>query len=322
MTMVRNTPGDLLEKGFITKEQFNRIGPIVSGKIFSVHYELRTLLYLGVLMFTGGMGILIYKNIGALGHLISILALCIVMVVCFWYAFAKGPGFSVEKTKPPTPYFDYIVLLGSLLLISVQGYAQFQYGLLTNHMGWGTLATSIFFFYIAYRFDNLGILSLAITALASFWSISVSPQKWYSSGFLETANLHITAIFFGSILGALAMALNWKSIKKHFTFTYINFSILIFFVGATAGLFDGTAYFVYLLLIYAGCGFAVYYASKERSFLFLLYAFVFGYIGTTYLLTDLVLAHVPELIFYYAMLSCGGFVYFIVSYKNFFRRNA
>jgi len=56
--------------------------------------------------------------------------------------------------------------------------------------------------------------------------------------------------------------------------------------------------------------------------LFLLYAFVFGYIGTTYLLTDLVLAHVPELIFYYAMLSCGGFVYFIVSYKNFFRRNA
>lgn len=214
------------------------------------------------------------------------------------------------------------MLLGSLLFISVQGYLQFQYGLLEDNLGWSTLISAAFFFYIAYRFNNLGILSLAITALASFWSISVSPQKWYSDNFLETAHLHITAIFFGSILGALAMVLNWKSIKKHFTFTYINFSILIFFVGATAGLFEGNLYLIYLLLIYAGCFFAIYYAKRERSFLFLLYAFVFGYVGTTYLMVDLILDKVPELIFYYAILSCGGFVYFILSYKKFFTRKA
>lgn len=315
-------PKDLLEKGFISETQFNQIEPIVSGKIVSVFYELRTMLYLGVLLFTGGIGILIYENIGALGHIIAMILLSLTTLLCFWYAFAKGLPFTLEKVKSPTPYFDYIVLLGSLLFISVQGYLQFQYELLDDNLGWSTLITAAFFFYIAYRFDNLGILSLAITALASFWSISISPQKWYSNDFFETANLPITALFFGSALGALAMILDWKSIKKHFTFTYINFSILIFFVGATAGLFDGANYFIYLLFIYAGCGFAVYYANKERSFLFLLYAFVFGYIGTTYLMVDMILDDLPELIFYYAILSCGGFVYFIISYKNFFTRKA
>ncbi|MCB0490866.1 MAG: DUF2157 domain-containing protein [Cyclobacteriaceae bacterium] len=318
--MIRNTPRDLLEKGFISETQFNKIEPIVSGKIVSVYYELRTMLYLGVLLFSGGIGILIYENIGSLGHIISILLLSAICLTCFWYVFKKGLPFSVEKAKPPTPYFDYIVLLGSLLFISVQGYLQFQYELLTDNLGWSTLITAAFFFYIAYRFDNLGILSLAITALASFWSISISPQKWYSNEFFETANLHITAIFFGLIVGTLAMVLDWKSIKKHFTFTYINFSILIFFVGAIAGLFEGDYYIIYLLLIYAGCAFAVFYANRERSFLFLLYAFVFGYIGTTYLMSDLIFDAAPELIFYYAILSCGGFVYFIVSYKNFFTR--
>ncbi len=320
--MTRNTPVDLLAKGFISETQFNRIEPIVSGKIVSVFYELRTMLYLGVLLFTGGIGILIYENIGALGHIIAILLLSLITLLCFWYTFTKGLPFTIEKVKAPTPYFDYIVLLGSLLFISVQGYLQFQYELLDDNLGWSTLITAAFFFYIAYRFDNLGILSLAITALASFWSISISPQKWYSNDFFETANLHITALFFGSILGVLAMILDWKSIKKHFTFTYINFSILIFFVGATAGLFDGANYSIYLILIYAGCGFTVYYANRERSFLFLLYAFVFGYIGTTYLMVDLILDDLPELIFYYAILSCGGFVYFIISYKNFFTRKA
>ena len=320
--MTRNTPRELLDKEFITEEQFKRIDPIVSGKILSVFYELRTLLYLGVLLFTGGIGILIYENIGQLGHLISIMALCVITILCFWYVFTKGASFTRERVKAPTPYFDYVVLLGSLLFISVQGYLQFQYQVLDENLGWSTLITSIFFFYIAYRFDNLGILSLAITALASFWSISISPQEWYSSDFFEAANLHITAIFFSTILAAIAMGLDYKCIKKHFTFTYINFCSLIFFVGATAGLFEGKNYGIYLLLIYMGCGFAVYYANRERSFLFLLYAFVFGYIGTTYFVADWVFRDFPELIFYYSILSCGGFVYFIISYKKFFSRKA
>ena len=183
--MIRETPKELLEKGLITHDQYLKIDLVTSRKIVSVFYELRTLLYLGVMLFTTGAGILIYQNIGEFGHIISITLLTILTIVCFGYVFRHAPDYSNDKVKAPTPYYDYIVLLGSLLFISVQGYLEFQYGALDEHLGTSTLISAAFFFYIAYRFDHTGILSLAITALASFWSISVSPQKWYSGDFFS-----------------------------------------------------------------------------------------------------------------------------------------
>ena len=202
---------------------------ITSGKIISVFYELRTLLYLGVMLFTAGVGILIYQNIGEFGHILSIIALCILTAVCFWYAFKNVAGYSNFPVKAPTPYFDYIVLLGSLLVISVQGYLQFQFGFLDENLGLSTLITALFFFYVAYRFDHLGVLSLAITALASFWSISISPQKWYSGDFFSDSNLHVLAIIFSIVVAGIAVVLDKKLFKTHFTFTYLNFCCLIFF---------------------------------------------------------------------------------------------
>ncbi|MCB0489268.1 MAG: DUF2157 domain-containing protein [Cyclobacteriaceae bacterium] len=315
-----NTLEELRDKQLVSQDQFDKFEPVISGKVVSLFYELRTLLYLGVLLFTSGVGILIYENIGELGHIISIGLLSLVTLACFWFVVSKGVPFSKDRVKPPTPYYDYIVLLGSLLFISVQGYLQFQYQILDENLGWSTLISAVIFLTVAYRYDHIGVLSLGITALGSFFSLSLSPQKWYSGEFFETANLHVTAIYFGAALCAIAMALDWKSIKKHFTFTYINFGLLVFFVGAAAGLFEGFIYGIYILLIYGGCAFAVFYANRERSFLFLLYAFVFAYIATTYFLADLVFSDAPELIFYYSIISCGGFVYFIISYKKFFKR--
>ena len=318
--MTRSTPRELLEKGFITQEQFQKIEPVVSGKIVSVFYELRTILYLGVMLFTTGAGILIYQNIGSIGHIISIVALTIFMLACFWYVFKYEAGYSHGPIQSPTPYYDYVLLLGCLLFISIQGYLQFQYGALNDTLGWSTLITAILFFYLAYRFDHVGILSLAITALASFWSISVSPQKWYSGEFFSGSNLYNTAIIFSIVVGGIAFFLDKREIKKHFTFTYLNFCILIFFVGAVGGMFY-QYWFMYVSLIYGGCAFAFYMARWRRSFLFLLYAFLAGYIATTYLLTRTIFEREPELWLYYSLLSCGGFVYFIVRYKTFFKQS-
>jgi hypothetical protein len=318
--MPKNTPQELLDKGFITADQYTRIDLITSGKIVSVFYELRSLLYLGVLLLTTGVGILIYLNIGDLGHLISIGALIVVTAICFAYVFKNAPAYSNLPVKGPTPYYDYIVLLGALLFISVLGYLQFQFNILDENLGHITLITSAFFFYIAYRFDHVGVLSLAITALASFFSISVSPQKWYSGDFLSEANLHVTGIIFSVVVAGVAMVLDKRSIKTHFTFTYVNFCCLIFFTGAVSGLFvDYQIYLVYVLLIYAGCAFAYFMARYKKSFIFMLYGFIAGYIGTTYLLAETILDD-PAVWLLYSLASCGGFVFFIIRFKNFFNR--
>jgi hypothetical protein len=319
--MTTETPKELFEKGFLKEEQFNKIDLISSGKVVSVFYELRSLLYLGVMLFTAGAGILIYQNIGDLGHQISIFALGLLTIACFWYALSRAVDYTNGQVKSPTPYYDYIVLCGSLLFISFQVYLQFQYDFLTDNLGYSTLITAAFFFFIAYRLDHVGVLSLAITALASFWSISVSPQKWYSGDFFSGSHLYNTAIIFATAVTIIAVVLNKKSVKKHFTFTYLNFCLLIFFVGAVTGLFDG-AWGIYVLTLYVGCAVAYYAARWEKSFLFLLYAFVAGYIATTYLLAETIFANAIEIWFLYSIASCGGFIYFIIKYRNHFKQEA
>ena len=319
--MTRATPQELFDKRFISEEQFKRIDQITSGKVVSVFYELRSLLYLGVMLFTAGAGLLIYLNIGELGHLLSIIALSLLTIACFWYALKHAIDYTHGQVKSPTPYYDYIVLLGSLLFVSVQGYLQFQYGFLTDNLGFSTLMTAAFFFFIAYRLDHVGILSLAITALASFWSISVSPQKWYSGDFFSGSHLYNTAIIFSTVMAILAIVLDRRAIKKQFTFTYLNFCMLIFFVGAITGLFDGEWWGIYLVVIYAGCAVAYYIARWEKSFLLLLYAFVSAYIATTYLLVQTILDEAIELWFLYSIASCGGFIYFIIKYRNHFKQH-
>jgi hypothetical protein len=310
---------DLRSKNLISEAQYQTIEPIVTRKVVSVFYELRSLLYLGILLFTTGMGVLIYQNIGELGHLLSIIGLFALTAVCFVYAFKHAPPYSNSKTKAPTPYFDYIVLLGCLLFISALTYLQVQYSVFDDGLGMTTLVTAAFFFYAAYRFDHLGILSLAITALASFWGISTSPQKWYSGNFFSDSHLHITALVFSAALATAAFLLNRRGIKPHFMFTYMNICCLMFLTAAVSGMFiEDDIYGIYLLILYAGCGITVYSANQRKSFLFLLYAFVAGYIGTTYLLVD----SIQDIGFwsFYFFASCGGFIFFVIRYRNHFKR--
>lgn len=311
---------ELRAKNLLTEQQYHILEPVASRKVISVFYELRVLLYAGVLLFSTGIGILIYKNIDDIGHIIAILCLFLCTISCLLYAFYISPGYSNAKVETPSPYFDYVVLLGCLLFISVLGYLQYQYSIFDERMGTTTLVTALFFFFMAYRFDHIGVLSLAITALASFWSISISPQKWYSGDFLSAENLYITAMIFGAMLALCATGIDLKGIKKHFTFTYMNFSALVFLTGALTGIFvNEDSYGWYLLILYFGCALAAFFATVHRSFLFLVYAFLYTYIGTTYFLSDTVLRD-PFVWFIYLIASCGGFVFFIVRYRNYFKR--
>lgn len=319
--MTRSTPDQLFREGLITEDQYKRIELITSGKLVSVHYDLRSLLYLGVMLFTTGVGILVYENIGEVGHLVVIGLLIALTIGCFYYAFTHSVPYQNGVVKPPTAWYDYVVLLGSLLFISVQGYLQYRYDLFSGHLELGTLVNAIVFFYVGYRFDHAGVIALGITALASFFSISVTPQKWYTGDISAEAGLHNIAIIFGAALSATASFLDHKDIKRHFTFTYQNFSFLIFFCGAIAGLFvKEEIYGLYLLVIYAGCFRAWIEARRNKSFLFVLYAFIAAYIGTTYLLADTILREASEMWFLYFLLSSGGFVWFILSYRKLFKR--
>ena len=77
----------LTEKNIISDEQASQIKISDSNQPFSIHWELRLLLYLGIMFLSSGLGVLIYKNIDTIGHNILIGLIALVCLACFYYAF-------------------------------------------------------------------------------------------------------------------------------------------------------------------------------------------------------------------------------------------
>lgn len=312
---------DLRQRELITQEQYEHIKPILTGKIVSVFYELRTLLYLGILLFSSGAGILIYQNIGQIGHLLAHSGLTLLMLACFAYVTLKRQPYSHDSVKPSSPYYDYVLLLGCLLLVSVLGYAQFQFKLLEGNLEWATLSTAVIFFAVAYRFDHVGILSMAITAFVSFWGIRLSIVNWAAGDFFTSRQLYVTALVLGLSLTAIGSWLDTRKIKMHFSFTYQNFGLLLYFAGCLVGMAaEDIPYGWFVLLIYSGCAAAYRIAQWKKSFLFLLYAFLAAYIATTVWLGDLIFDQHEVLWFLYSIISCGALIFFVVKYRHYFKQ--
>lgn len=59
---------DLQARGLLPLEQTAAIAAAERAQPFSLHYELRALLYLDTTLLAGGLGMLIHQNIDSIGH--------------------------------------------------------------------------------------------------------------------------------------------------------------------------------------------------------------------------------------------------------------
>lgn len=316
--MNKNSLDKLLELEFLNDETYQKLIAIKERKVFSVYAELRTLLYLGVLLFSTGVGILIYNNIGQVGHYASLLLLIAGIVACLFYVTKHQVPYSNQRVEEPNPYADYVLLLACLLFLSVLGYLQFLFGIFDDYLGLISLLAAITFFALAYRYDHLGVLSMAITAFAGFWGLAVSPMNWYAYDFFNQLQLQWTGVFFGAGLFAAALILERLGIKKHFTKTFLNFAIIIAFVGLNSLLFRGENNSLVAILQLALAVALGFYSLRVKTMLYMIYAFIFGYIALTYLIfTNL--NFVLELFMFYLLASCVLFIVFVINLRKKFK---
>src|ERR1700721_2545801 len=99
-------------EGLISAGSLQQAEDAETRRLFSLHWELKLLLYLGVLLLTGGLGILVYKNIDTIGHQAVLAFIALVTAGSFFYCFRKKAPFSWEKVAVADPFFDFILLLG------------------------------------------------------------------------------------------------------------------------------------------------------------------------------------------------------------------
>ncbi|HNP18686.1 MAG TPA: DUF2157 domain-containing protein [Fulvivirga sp.] len=304
---MRYTLNYLLNSGFIKKEDSEKLNTAHLNKPFSIYWHVRLVLYLGVTLLSGGLGTIIYKNIDSIGHITIVTLIGLLSLSALLYCYKKAPLFSVEKTEAPNPWLDYILLLGVTSFLTFEGYLQYQYDIFGTRYGLATIIPALFLFYLSYRFDHLGVLTMAITLFASWMGIAFTPKELMAANDFSELSLVSTGLSLSALLAVTGYFHSQKNIKAHFTFTYYNFALHLGAIatwGATVS-FDYGWVWMALLIPIVGLGYL--YSMKENSFYFLLISAIYGYIGVSYWFVQ-VLVLTDELFMMYLL-----FFYFIVS---------
>jgi len=296
--------------GIITDASLLKVKAGSAKQLFSVHWELRTILYLGVLLLSGGIGILIYKNIDTIGHQVILLIIAAISAGCFTYCFKKKLPFSTEKCVSPNSFFDYILLLGCLTFISFVGYLQFQYNVFGNRYGLATFIPMLLLFFSAYYFDHIGVLGLAITNLAAWAGLAITPLKILKTNDFNSNTIIITGLVLGVILIGAGILTERKKIKAHFEFTYTNFGTHILFISCLAAMFYFEQFYLLWFILLTAISYFFYLkAVRGKSFYFLLVLSLYLYFGLSFV--------VMRLLFDAANFDMAGiylaFIYFIAS---------
>lgn len=316
----------LLEKGLISEDSFSKVKSAESSKLFSIHWELRTVLYLGVLLLTSGLGILVYKNIDTIGHQAILAFIALITGACFYYCEKKKPPFSRGKVLSPNAFFDYVLLLGCLTMLTFIAYLQAQYNVFGDRFGLATFIPMLILFFCAYYFDHLGVLSLAIANLAAWMGLAVTPLAIFKSNNFADAELIFAGIILGVFLIVVSHFTTNKTFKAHFSFTYLNFGMNIAFIATLAGMFRFDSFYIVWILPLAALVFYFYKRALQlRSFYLILMLTMYGYIGLAYVFirvfaTFFIEAYAIVLLFFIA--SAVGLVLFLIDMNKKIKKDA
>ncbi|MBF4464079.1 DUF2157 domain-containing protein [Flavobacterium sp. LC2016-12] len=315
----------LLDKNLITENQYQEIKAYRNLNIFSLNAELKLFLYLSVLLFTSGIGILIYENIDSIGHIAILSILLIVIVVCFYYCFKNSKGFQKTETVFESPFLEYLVLAANILTCIFIGYLQFQYKPFGTHYDLATLIPTIVSFFCAYYFDNKSVLTIAITGLAAYIGLSVTPQDLLHNDFYSNETLSYSAIILGGLLILLTIYSSRTNLKIHFNFIYLTFALHLISIASISNLTDSDYDGIWLLfgLILAASSYYFYKVSHETKAMSLyIFMIIYAYIGLNiffFRILDLVdFSDIWEFfVFMLPVYFIGSIVVFIKLIKNF-----
>jgi hypothetical protein len=312
---------ELLEKSFITQEQATEINTYCNLNFFSIHNELKILLYLSVLMFSSGMGILIYQNIDTIGHVAILSLLLIVIAVSFYFCFKNSAGFKKEATAFSNPLFDYLVLVANILSCIFIGYLQFQYNTFGTHYGLATLVPTLVSFFCAYYFDNKSSLSIAITGLTAYIGLTINPKAILSNEIYDNPDLSYSAILLGVIFILWTIYTDKIELKKHFNFVFLTFALHLISISCIANLFENY-WFLFEILLAINVSYFFYKSQQYKAVTLFFFSILYAYIGFSILLFK-ISEIIPFRIFteFYIMVTpiytVGLIVLYIKLIKNF-----
>lgn len=229
----------LREKRILSEAQAAPLLRAACGELVSVHWELRALLYSGVLLLTTGVGLFLKENQDRLGPAALASLIGLAAAICLVFVFRRSPPFSWHRTPTPHIAVDYVLLLGVLLIASDLAYIETQFRWLGQRWPEHLLIVSLLYLFAAYRFDSRAVLSLALTSFAAWRGVSAAlPFSADPRGYgpAVRANALACGVLFVAI-GILSARLKRK---PHFEAVWVTLGLLLLFGGLLSGVFKET----------------------------------------------------------------------------------
>ena len=262
----------LRAEGAVDEATASRATEADRRSVFSVHDELRTLMYAGVLLITGGVGLVLARNLDRIGPLAIALGLALAAVACAIPA-VRGR----RAGRPLSVAADYLLLLGALLASADLAYVETQFRLLGPLWSWHLLWLAAAHAALAYTFRSGLVLAASLTSLAG----------WFGAGStMGDVVFSYTSPEVGArALACAAVIAAWRNVDRRvrpgsqFSGTFDHFSANLAFVGAVAWCVDWPWLAAGLPLL-AGLAFvSIRHAFNTGREAFLVYGVLYAAIG-------------------------------------------
>jgi hypothetical protein len=259
---------------------------VARSGLVSVRFEIRVLLYAGVLLLTSGVGVLVAERHQEIGPLAIALGIALAAVACLLWVARRAAPFSWGEVPSPNVAFDYVLLLGLLLFASGLAYVEAQFTVLGPRWPYHLLIVGVVYLLVAYRWDSRTALGLSLTALAAWRGLSIRLVP----AALEpgvVGDLRVSAVVLGALyVGAAALSTRLAR-KAHFEEIFANAGLLLLLGGLLSGVLHDrrawTMWLVALLLVAAG---VMGVAFTLRRSLYFAAGLVAAYIGLVRLLFE------------------------------------
>ena len=174
--------------------------------VFSLHAEVRAVLYAGVLLFMAGTGLVLSRHLDRIGPLAIVLAIAVAAAVCAVPAVrAKLAG------RPPSVAGDYLLLLAALLAAADLGYAEHAFGLLGPLWAWHLLLLALAHAVVAYAFASPLVLAASLAALAGWFGLGTTPGAGLAAALHVS---HSTPALGARALACAAVIVLWHQLDR------------------------------------------------------------------------------------------------------------
>jgi hypothetical protein len=275
----------LVEAGALPAAVAPRLLRVARGELVSVYWELRALLYLGVLLITGGVGLLVKENLDRIGPVAIAVLIGLAAASALAWVIRVTPPFSWREVPSPNLAFDYILLLGVLLAAADLAFVEVKFTPLGAAWTWHLLIVAVFTALAAFRFDSRIVFSLALSTFAAWRGVSAArfgvDLWWKGAGDAVRWN----AIACGALFAVLGAVLKWAGRKAHFEPAAVTLGWLLILGGLASGMADALWAAWTLGLLLGGAALAAG-AFRVRRFSLFAFGVVAAYAALTRLALD------------------------------------